>query len=512
MAPMGAPGQDQEGGRPYLSTAKVHVIGSRGSRGPAPDGGLRARTAMASGNLVRPIGTTALQGADAFVGQMIKNINAEAAFEAERGGQNCKMALMSHSKLDKMWLAKGECAGQTRKDYTIKMLQKNLSNLGFNETQVHEHVTRTPRGMNHVCHYTAHVGWGPEADAQTTQRAASPTLAAGMRQRPSSAPVGGRRSAEQSQPVQWGMPTVPPDLAQLSQQLSEAERALCQVRAGLSNQMGTSAGAQGSSARRPASPAWAHREQNRPSSAPGSARVKPDGSVQPRPPMDSSGFLDARVVTPGRIRPSPATGKSETDHQREISKAINHASHIPLACPSKKVRLPGGGQGSKKDVRKPQRSASCPGHSAARAAARRVTERRRSKPPSVAARLVQNPADNLYEAINSLRQENGGYAQGGPVQMARMRRSQSQAASRTQGMPPRGTEKALATKSMPSGLLAGQDCWSQSGRKARKQSKGRGSSRSSSKGQTENLHASTATVTGLWPQPPGHIKMEQGLR
>lgn len=534
---MGGPaGQDQEGGRPYLSTAKAHVIGSRGSRGPAPDGGLRARTAMASGNLVRPIGTTALQGADAFVGQMIKNINAEAAFEAERGGQNCNMALMSHSKKDMMWLSKGECAGQTRKDYTINMLQKNLSNLGFNETQVSEHVTRTPRGMNHVCHYTAHVGWGPEADAQTPQRAASPTLAAGMRQRPSSAPVGGRRSAEQSQPVQWGMPTVPTDLAQLSQQLSEAERALCQVRAGLSNQMGTTAGAQGSSARRPASPAWAHREQGatqgaRPSSAPGSARVKPDGSVQPRPPSPA-GFLDARVVTPGRIRPSPSTGKYETDHQREISKALNVASHIPLACPNKKVRLPHG-QGSKKDPRKPQRSASCPGHSAARAAARRVTDRRRSKQPSVAARLDQNPADNIAEAINSLRQDvaiprehsvntftrilgvpktKETVVQGGPVQMARMRRSQSQAASRTQGMPPRGTEKALATKSMPSGLLTGQDCWSQSGRKARKQSKGRGSSRSSSKGQTENLHASTATAAGLWPQPSGHVKMEQGLR
>lgn len=371
--------------------------------------------------------------------------------------------------------------------------------------------------MNHVCHYTAHVGWGPDADAQTPHRAASPTPAAGIRQRPSSAPVGGRRTVEQSQPVQWGMPTVPQDLAQLSQQLSEAERALCQVRAGLSNQMATSAGAQGSSAaRRPASPAWAHREANRPSSAPGSARVKPDGSVQPRPPSPT-GFLDARVVTPGRIRPPPGTGKFEVDHQREISKALNHASHIPLACPNKKVRLPGG-QASKKDARKPQRSTSCPGHSAARAAARRVTERRRSKPPSVAARLVQNPADNLAEAINSLRHENGGEwvsglpAQGGPMQMARMRRSQSQAAQRTQGMPPRGTEKALATKSMPSGLLTGQDCWSQSGRKARRQSKGKGSSRSSGKGQTENLHASTATAAGLWPQVPGHIKMEQGLR
>jgi hypothetical protein len=312
-----------------VDAKKEAVVLSRAKtlRAPAPDDGWRVRSACAGGDLSQPGGLadTALNGADAFVAKMLKSISDESQNQAERGSSKCNMAIMSSHSLDPHWTSMAS-SGLSRKDHTIKELQRGLSQLGFADAQVNEIVQKTPRGANRMSHYTVSVGGG------TPQRPAS-APAAGLRKRPSSAPPGGRPSVESA---------MPKDLLQMSQKLSDAERALSEVRAGIANHMATSGGAQ-PSAPRPEEPGV---PQARPSSAPGSQQ---------------------RTVAPGRIRPSSAPGVRTKDaaYERIVNRALNDATRVPLHCPRNHPKLP-----QPPNIPKPKRSSSCPGHSAARAAAR----------------------------------------------------------------------------------------------------------------------------------------------
>lgn len=266
----------------------------------------------------------------------------------------------------------------SRKDYTVQELQKGLANLGFPDAQVNELVVRSPRGMGWRHHYTADVGWGAMANPPSSAGPPKPQpqllSTAGRQQRPSSAPAGGR-GTEQS--------VVPNDLHQMGLKLSEAERALSEVRAGLAGHMAASSGgrAQPSSLRtpeqqpgqnRPASANMVAPGRIRPSSAPGSRNARPHPARPqeqgaPQSCSSSGAGTQLRTVAPGRMRPSSAPGSQYGGAQEEAraNHAFNNSSRVFM--------------GPAPQRSKPKRPTSAPGHSAARAQAR-GQGRRRSRP------------------------------------------------------------------------------------------------------------------------------------
>lgn len=395
---------------------------------PGPDSGARPRTPLAYGDHAIPnIATaTAPLGPDAFVAKMLQSINEESRNEAERGGQKCKMALMSHHSLDKLWTQK-HASGMNRKDYTMQALERGLANF-YPAAQVSELIKRTPRGMGTTHHYTASVGWGPVAEATTANmlsRSATTPQAASQRRRPSSAPPGGRPPLERS-----GMPS---DLLSMGFKLSEAERALSEVRAGLTSHMAAaSGGAQPSSTR--------HRE----------AEVVFRRPVCATAPGRTSASDLCQTATPGRIRPSSAPGSRYKDVQREaaVNAKINGSaeSHVPLNDPRKNVR-------SRQRSRQ-KRPTSAPAHSAARANARAQARRQpKAGERAKTAEKVVNPA--LMSKIAQI------------ATASQLNRRDSQ---------------RFAEKPLPSSYISGQDFWShssaQGGRKPRKHPKGKSLSKS----------------------------------
>lgn len=414
---------------------------------PAPDGGLRQRAAQAQiqNSLMNGSGE-ALHGAESFVAQMVQDIHEESKNQANRGGQKCKMAVMTHHSRDKLWTEKAS-SGLSRKDYTVQELKRGLSQLGFGDAQVNECVQRAPDGLGTVHHYTASLDWGPLAAATATEEAAtaasfsqlwaaaSPSGSTGPQRRPSSAPAARPSAVRPSSAPTAGRgsverPAMPHDLLLMGRKLSDAEQALSEVRAGLSSQMAVGAGGAQPSAPKPQVP-----KQARPASA--------------------SGSQQAHVVAPGRIRPSSAPGSRYNDVKYEA--AVNHcfsqSSHVPI--PKKNPKLP---QRSKS-----KRPSSAPAaHSAARARARARTKEH----PDIGVPIAQTQAAN-------------------PASMVR---SYSWATLRS---------AKPAAKPLPSSFLSGQDCWSHStarpARRQRRQSKGKGRPKST---------GNPATFTGLSHPPP----------
>lgn len=93
-----------------------------------------------------------------------------------------KMGLMSHHSLDKLWTCKGE-SGQSRQEYTIREVERNLAQRGFPDVKVDECITQTPRGLGEVHHFTASVALGAQADTTAAPAFLHPSASEHQRSR-----------------------------------------------------------------------------------------------------------------------------------------------------------------------------------------------------------------------------------------------------------------------------------------------------------------------------------------